>query len=355
MHPMTNLEDRYNNLFGTKTSKGQLYGGFFLLIAGVVLGLAALVLFLISYGQSQGSTSVLRWREGAGTVGGLALAFIPFGVSLSLPTKTGMRVLSYIGLGLCLLATVLFFIHYPEHFNVKTKLAPGQVQADYIALDTSLYVAGFAALVATLFTSIIGYYLGRLQPTAVATEDEVDDETYGPGYEVPDWVVERDIEYAMKKYGVSWGDGKGSGTSNLNVNVADAVGGNFVVGGLGKARTVQLDAEQVDAGVKGLTTIRPSKKPALPGEWADESVGALKNLRRQQAAGGATAAQVTPKAARAGFWTRFWNALTGRSRGPATGAKNGAPGKLSGANLNPVQPPANLPKKGKTVVVPDEK
>ena len=38
---MTNLEDRYDNLFGTKTSKGQLYGGFFLLIAGIVLGSAA--------------------------------------------------------------------------------------------------------------------------------------------------------------------------------------------------------------------------------------------------------------------------------------------------------------------------
>lgn len=344
---MTNLEDRYNNLFGTKTSKGQLYGGFFLLIAGIVLGLAALVLFFISYNTT--GDAVLRWREGAGTVGALALALIPFGVSLSLPTKTGMRVLSYIGLGLCVLATVLFFIHYPEHFNVKNKLQPGQTQADYIALDTSLYVVGFAALVATLFTSVIGYYLGRLQPVAV-TEDEVDDETYGPGYEVPDWVVERDIEYAMKKYGVSWGDGKGSGSSALNVNVADAVGGNFVVGGLGKARTVQLDAEQVDAGVKGLTTIRPSKKPTLPSEWADQSVGALKALRAKQAAGETT---VTPKAARPGFWTRFWNALTGRNKRGA--AKPAGPGKLSTADLNPVQPPANLPKKGKTVVIPDEK
>src|SRR5688572_22533736 len=201
MPRMTNLESRYDNLFGTKTSKGQLYGGFFLLIAGIVLGVAALILFFIGYNTA--GDAALRWREGAGTVGALALALIPFGVTISLPTKTGMRVLSYVGLGLCVLATVLFFVHYPENFNVKNRLAPGQVQADYIALDTSIYVVGFAALVATLFTSVIGYYLGRLQPVATATEDEVDDETYGPGYEVPDWVVERDIEYAMKKYGVS--------------------------------------------------------------------------------------------------------------------------------------------------------
>lgn len=344
---MSNLESRYDNLFGTKTSKGQLYGGFFLLIAGIVLGLAALILFFIAYNND--GQSVYRWREGALTVGAAAVALLFFGPTVSLPTKTFMRILSYVGVGLCALATVLFFIHYPANFNVQDSTTG---QADYTGLDTLIYAAGLALLLATLFTSLIGYYLGRLQPTAVATEDEVDDETYGPGYEVPDWVVERDIEYAMKRYGVSWGDGKGSGTSNLNVNVADAVGGNFVVGGLGKARTVQLDAEQVDAGVKGLTTIRPSKKPSLPGEWADDSVSALKGLRRQQAAGGSTAAQVTPKSARPGFWRRFWNALTGRSK--AAPSTNGSPAKLSGANLNPVQPPAPA-KKGKTVVIPDEK
>jgi hypothetical protein len=349
---MTNLESRYDNLFGTKTSKGQLYGGFFLLIAGIVLGVAALILFFIGYNDD--GASVYNWRKGALTVGATAAILLFFGPTVSLPTKTGMRILSYVGTGLCVLATVLFFFHYPNHFNVQDSTTG---QADYTGLDTLIYAAGLALLIATLFTSLIGYYLGRLQPTTTVTEDEVDDETYGPGYEVPDWVVERDIEYAMKKYGVSWGDGKGSGTSNLNVNVADAVGGGFVVGGLGKARTVQLDSEQVDAGVKGLSTVRPSKKPSLPGEWADQSVSALKGLRQKQAAGGATAAQVTPKAARPGFWTRFWNALTGRNKRGNAGGRNGGagPGRLSKADLNPVQPPANLPKKGKTVVIPDEK
>lgn len=348
---MTNLEDRYNNLFGTKTSKGQLYGGFFLLIAGVVLGIAALILFFISY--NVGGDDQFTWKRGALPAGAAALLFIFFGASVTLPTKTGMRILSYIGAGLCILATVLLAIHYPDNFALRNP-APGQ--ENYTALDVSIFAIGFAFVLAALFTSLIGYYLGRLQPVAVAAgDDEVDDETYGPGYEVPDWVVERDIEYAMKKYGVSWGDGKGSGTSNLNVNVADAVGGAFVVGGLGKAKTVQLDAEQVDAGVKGLTTVRPSKKPSLPGEWADDSVSALKGLRRQQSggAGSSAAAAVTPKSARKGFWARFWDAITGRNKGGST--SNGAAPKLSQANLNPVQPPANAPRKGKQVVIPDEK
>jgi hypothetical protein len=346
---MTNLENRYDNLFGTKTSKGQLYGGFSLLIGGIVLGLAALVLFFIGYNDS--GESIYRWRRGALTVGALAMTLIPLGISVSLPTKTGMRILSYIGTGLCLLAVVLLFIHYPDNFNVQDSADP--TQKDYTGLDTGIYALGFAGLVAAMFTSVIGYYLGRLQPVTVGGGDEdVDDESYGPGYEVPDWVVERDIEYAMKKHGVSWGDGKTTGSTSLNVNVADAVGGSFIVGGLGKARTVQLDAEQVDGSVSKLTTMRPSKKPSLPGEWADQSVGALKALRNKQAAGGAAGDAVTPKAARLGFWRRLWNALTGR--GNKVGAKGAAPNpKLSKANLNPVEPPA--PRKGKTVVIDDQK
>ncbi len=349
---MTNLESRYDNLFGTKTSKGQLYGGFFLLIGGFLLLVAAVVLAIIGYNQPQGSDSVYTWRRVAGIVGGLSIALIPLGATVALPTKAGMRILSYIGAVLCVLAVVLFGIHYPEHFNVKDKLAAGETQADYFVLDVTLFAVGATFLVATLFTSIIGYYLGKLQPVATAESEDVDDESYGPGYEVPDWVVERDIEYAMKRHGVSWGDGKTTGSTNLNVNVADAVGGNFVVGGLGKARTVQLDAEQVDTGVNQLTTLRPSKKPSLPSEWADDSTRALRALRQKQQGGGSEAMAVTPKSARPGFWRRFWNALTGRTN--KVGTTGAAPGaKLSQANLNPVQPP--VARKGKTVTIQDEK
>src|SRR5688572_24466574 len=154
---MTNLEDRYNNVFGSKTSKGQLYGGFILLLFGIVLGLAALILFFIGYNDD--GDSIYTWRRGALTMGALAMVCIPLGISVSLPTKTGMRILSYIGAGLCLLATVLLFIHYPDNFNVQDSRDP--TQEDYTALDVSIYAVGFAALVAALFTSVIGYYLGR--------------------------------------------------------------------------------------------------------------------------------------------------------------------------------------------------
>lgn len=350
---MTNLESRYDNLFGTKTSSGRLSGGFFLLIAGMLLAVAAMVLFFIAYGKGKFlangdyNDEYFTWMRIAIPLVATGLTAIVLGVTVALPTKTGMRILSYVGTALCVLAIVLVTVHYPDNWAVS-----GSGQASYEGLDSGIFAIGMVFMLAALFTSIIGYYLGKLQPVTVAGEAEADDESYGPGYEVPDWVVERDIEYAMKRHGVSWGDGKSGGSSNLNVNVADAVGGGFVVGGLGKARTVQLDAEQVDTGVKGLTTIRPSKKPTLPSEWADDSTKALRALRNKQQSGGAEGAAVLPKSARPGFWRRFWNALTGRSQKVGTGG--GAPGaRMSQANLNPVQPP--VAKKGKTVTIPDEK
>lgn len=350
---MTNLESRYNNVFGAKTSGGRLSGGFFLLIAGMLLVVASMVLFFIAYSKGKFladggyNDDYFVWMRVAIPLAAGGLTAIVLGVTVALPTKTVMRILSYVGTALCLLAVVLVTVHYPDNWAVS-----GSGQASYEGLDSAIFAVGMVGLLAALFTSLIGYYLGKLQPTAVGGGDEdVDDESYGPGYEVPDWVVERDIEYAMKRHGVSWGDGKTSGSSNLNVNVADAVGGNFVVGGLGKARTVQLDAEQVDMGVKGLTTIRPAKKPALPGEWADDSTAALRALRNKQQAGGAAGDAVLPKSARLSWWRRFWNALTGRNRKVGTGAPAA---KLSQANLNPVQPPVAA-KKGKTVVIDDKK
>lgn len=349
---MSNLESRYDNLFGTKTSSGKLSGGFFLLIAGMLAVIAGIVLFFIAYGENKFldngdyNPDYFTWMRVAIPLSAGGLTAILLGVTVALPTKTGMRILGYVGAGLCVLAVVLVTVHYPDNWAVS-----GSGQSSYEGLDSAIFAVGAVFLMASLFTSLIGYYLGKLQPVTVAGEEETDDETYGPGYEVPDWVVERDIEYAMKRHGVSWGDGKSTGSTSLNVNVADAVGGKFVVGGLGKARTVQLDAEQVDTGVSQLTTLRPSKKPTLPSEWADDSTKALRALRNKQQAGGAEGMAVTPKSARPGFWARFWAKLTGRSPKVGTGTPAGT--KLATANLNPVQPPAA--KKGKTVVIQDEK
>ncbi|MEA3190851.1 MAG: hypothetical protein QOD77_1433 [Thermoplasmata archaeon] len=345
---MSELENRYSALFGTKTSKGQLQAGFFLLGLGVLLGLAALTLFFISLGQP--ATDQIAWRRVALPLGALSLPSLFLGITVALPTKTGLRVASWAGFSATLMATILFVVHYPNEIFVSARGG----KTDYAWLDVGLFVIGLGFMLAAIISSVVGYYLGRLQGTATK-ESEDDDEAYGPGYEVPDWVVERDIEYAMKKFGVEL-VGSSANSSAMKVNIPDSLGAGAVIGGLGKARVVQVDAAQVDEGVAQLSGVRPNKRGALPGEWADESTRALIAFRKQKAA---NPTLYTPKV---GFWRRFWNALTGRNK-PAAAATRAAPaapaaparnGKAPADTAAKVAKAASLPKRGSTVVIEDE-
>ena len=342
------LENRYSTMFGSKTSRGRLYGGFYLLIGGIVLGLAALILFFISRAQDGGSSAFYNWREGAFIVGAVAMPLIFVGSSVALPTKTAMRVASFVGLALCAVAVVLLAVHYPENFNIKN---PGPDQQDYTTLDTTVYVVGLALMLTATFTSIIGYYLDRLRPETAGEEGE-DEEQYGPGYEVPDWVVERDIEYAMKKFGVEVAGGHTD--RSIRVDIAGTLGdlSKTKIGGLGKARTIQLDSDQVDTSVAAMTQVRPGGKRAIPGEWADESVAALAALRRAKTQN--PAAYAPPKL---GFWARVKAFFTGRKPGaeqPSSAPRRAAP-VTNGGGVRMGSPSAGPagPKRGKTIVIDD--
>jgi hypothetical protein len=339
---MSDLENRYSTLFGNETSKGRLQGGFFLLIAGVLLGLAALSLFFVAVANASDKTLYYNLMKAGLTLGPIGLAMISFGGSLALPTKTSMRVFGYVGLGLTLVASLLFFLHYPTHFNVASK---GSKLQDYMPLDVAVFAVGFVMMVAANVSSIVGFYLGRT--TVVQGEAGEEEDIYGAGYEIPDWVVERDIEYAMKKYGVSWGEGSlAKGDKTLHVNVADSMGTGFVVGGLGKARTVQLDAEHVDSAVKQLSGVRPNKKGAIPGEWADDATRALVAFRKQKEA---NPTAFRPKRT---FWQKVGDFFTGRSSRPAPQARAAPAAAPAVQRANGASAPA---RKGKTIVIEDEK
>ncbi|MES2155499.1 MAG: hypothetical protein V4510_10225 [bacterium] len=336
---MSELENQYSSLFGTKTSKGQLRGGFLLLALGVVLGLAALILFFLSY-QATGQDQT-TWRHLALPLGTAAFGLILLGITVALPTTTGLRVAAWVGIVCTLGGAMLLAFHYPNNFNVSAQNR-GKGVADYLPLDLGLYVIGLGLQLAAIVSSIVGFYLGRVGPAAKAEGDE-DDETYGPGYEVPDWVVERDIEYAMKKFGVEVVGGKGSASAGMKVNINDSFGANMTIGGLGKARTVQLDSTQVDEGVTQLSGVRPNKKGALPGEWADESTKALIAFRKQKSA---NPTMYTPK--KRGFWARLFG---GRSKAtPAASGASAAPKAAVPTNGNT----GKFVGRGKTIVIDDE-
>src|ERR1051326_7315755 len=126
---MSTLENRYSNMFGSKTSKGQLYGGFVLLIGGMFIGVVALILFFVA--NSSTGSNHYDWMKGPLALALLFPIMILLGTSTALPTKTVMRVLSYVGALACVVGGLICFVQYPNHINVHAR-AP--TQADYLGV-----------------------------------------------------------------------------------------------------------------------------------------------------------------------------------------------------------------------------
>ncbi len=267
-------ESRYTTLFGHEQSRTQVYTGLYLLLGGLVVGLGAVGLFL--FAGSQEVARLYLWREGALALGAVAITTFFLGISVALPSNRFMQRASYLGVLLCGVSIILFMIHYPLHFNVQDSLDPNQ--QDYTAVDTILFALGLSIMVAGAFVSVVGYYIQRLSQW-VEPESYVD-EFGNKTYEVPDWVVEKDLEDAMDRHGVSWG--MGDDATSLQINVRDDMDG-AVINAKGRVNIVEIDAKDNDEAVGALVGMRPENRNrrTVAADEVDDPVAALRAFRKQ--------------------------------------------------------------------------
>lgn len=274
---MSDTADRVSVLFGHEQTRGQMFAGLYLLLGGFVLGIAAMGLFF--FAGTRDGASLYTWRETALTLGAVALTTFFVGISVALPNPRGMRIASFVGIALCLTATVLFMLHYPDHFNVQD--SPDPNQADYTALDTTLFALGLAVIVAGAFTSVVGYYVQRIGQWV---DREVYLDEHGrKTYEVPDWVVEQDLDEAMRKHGAAWGLGDVD-TAKLQLDVKDSMDG-AVIKGRGKNKVIHISSTANDRSVESLAAMNPNRRnrKELDAGDVDDPVAALKAFRKQVA------------------------------------------------------------------------
>lgn len=307
----TRLEKFYEDAFGAPQSRGELYTGFFLIITGFILGLTGVVLWVLQGGDQ--SLSSFYWRETAGVIAALGPPAILVGISVTLPTKWTMRILDTIGVVLCLAGVGVFMYLYPHNWNVET----GQERWGVLT-----YVAGCAALLASTLSSLIGYYVSRATAGVGGGGYDVNASEYN--YDIPDSVIEKDIELAMRRYNVSWG-GEGADAMKggaVQFNVQDEFAAGTVIGGKGVARSVTLDAPQVDTATDKLRSLRGGKgTTSVDTKAVDETTDALLKFRQKK---------VQQEAAKKnrGFWAAI-KRLFGIKPKPAVAAKTSgvAPGK----------------------------
>ncbi|MBI2077009.1 MAG: hypothetical protein HYT80_01375 [Euryarchaeota archaeon] len=267
------LEKFYEDAFGTPQSRGELYTGFFLMISGFILAVIGIVLYTLYLGESTNATNA-PWKETGAIIAALGPPAILMGISVALPTKWTMRILDGIGIGLCLTGLGVFMYLYPYKWNV------GVAKEPYAIIP---YLAGCAALVASTISSIIGYWVSRQTGGVGGGGVEATASEYN--YDIPDSVIEKDIELAMRRYNVSWGGEGGDAMSkgSIQFDVKDEFTPGTVIGGKGVARSVTLDAPQVDMATDKLRSIRGGKgTTSMDTKGVDDSTDALLKFRQKK-------------------------------------------------------------------------
>ncbi|HEX9816339.1 MAG TPA: hypothetical protein VGB18_05115, partial [Candidatus Thermoplasmatota archaeon] len=146
----TRLEKFYEDRLGAPQSRGELYTGFFLIIAGFILAIVGVAVFLVSGPETTADNA--GWRATGGLLAALGPPAILMGISVTLPTKWSMRVLDAIGILVCIVAAGGFVFLFPYNWNAGSH---GEVWA------APLYILGLAALLASTISSLIGYYVAR--------------------------------------------------------------------------------------------------------------------------------------------------------------------------------------------------
>jgi hypothetical protein len=320
---MARLEKAYSSTFGSESAKGMLYGGFYTLFGGIIAGLAAIVLLYVANSNTAG---LYDWRKVSFTLAAFSGALIFLGISMTLPSKKALRIVGSLGFLMCVAATAAFWAAYPLHFNVPDE------QGDYTEVVVGVYVLGVALVLTGTFTSLVGYYLDRVQASQTAARGGPGAADYFDEYEVPDSVIEKDIEYAMKKYKYAWGEGQ-SASSGIQINIKDEFeAGTVVGGGKGVARTVTLEAPQVDDATKALRGIRPgAKEKTMATTEVDAQTNALLAFRKQKM--DMQAQKAATRAAKRGWWARLMQWLGLRK----------SPSSPKGPTSAPSSSPTTLP------------
>lgn len=266
---MRRLEAWHSRLLGPEARRGHLYPGFYMLLGGVALGLSGLGLFL--YSSSLPTPELYPWREVAVSLAALSAPLVFLGISFALPGRLAVRAVSLLGGAVSAAMIGAFVVHYPHNFNV-----PGTVNVDHAPLDASIYLAGIALLIASILVQLISYYVRRQQGESGDGEDWA-----GTDYDVPDWLIEKDIDDAMRLYPARWGDGAGSAVKSISINVDDALEPGSQVFGDGVAKEASVSVPDMDKSTRRLHGMNADEVD-LNSQEADSNVDRLLELRQMQ-------------------------------------------------------------------------
>lgn len=268
----------YRRYVGEPQSSREVYLGFGLFFAGVGLGVAALVLFLISGTQPAGSDSFFQFREAALVFVLLALPAVAMSVSVLLPVGRWTTAASLGGSLVCVAATGWLVQVYPYSWT----------SAGNDVAVLSLYAVGVVVLAAATGSALVAQYLDRLAPATATTttggadDPDTDTQSTGDGEAISDEAVAADIEDAMADSTLTWGGVEQQpNTKRLNLEMPDTDTDTESIDAESATET-RSASDNVDDAVDSLRRLQGGEQETARVQSPDDQVDALTQFRAQQ-------------------------------------------------------------------------
>jgi len=133
------LVKSYASRFGEPRFKQEAHG-YWLFVAGVLLGLLGLFVLAYSAMAEPRSATAFNRRQIAGILGGVALPLLMLGVVYRLPVNRKVDIVAIIGTIICFASVIAFVVFYPGRWNVVTG------GTDYAVPVTGVYGIGLLVI-----------------------------------------------------------------------------------------------------------------------------------------------------------------------------------------------------------------
>lgn len=269
------LSALYREYVGEPDQERDIYLGFGLFFAGIVLGAVGFLLFLYSGLQGEGSSFYWQLRELALVAVVLGLPSVVVSIVVLLPVGRRTRALSAVGMGLCIVATGILVSVYPYEWT-------GEGAIDGSVVTISVYAVGLVILSASTGSALVAQYLDR---ASSADESGETSESSEAGETVSEDEVADDIEEALDDTTLSWGGVEQQpNTKRLNLNTPeedpDVDRSSFENV---DATTTRSESDDVDDAVAGLRRLQGGESDTARGSSTEDQVDALTEFREQRA------------------------------------------------------------------------
>jgi hypothetical protein len=266
--PDGRLFEVYERYIGEPDAPRDVYAGFSLFFAGVLLAVVALVLFLYSGQFDFGTDAFFQWRTPTYALAMVSLPVTLLAVVVLLPVERKAEIGGGAGTAICLLAVVWFLQVYPYSWEAGT-------QSNSVPVIL-LYSLGLAVVLGSTGAALVSYYVAQATDAIPDIEPAEDPE---PEETITDEQVEADIEEAMEDVELTWGGVERTETTPLTLSDEefDVDTTQF------EANVERVESENVDDSVAGLQALKGGQKKTERSESSiDDQTAQLNDLKQRK-------------------------------------------------------------------------